>query len=203
MTTTATATIIASNTALATASQEVASTEVASVPPLLPGEEIYDITSAVTMPYPWLNDIVCGGIVLIVLLAIYFFYRWLTAPVERIRKEIKQSAETQAHRAIKRLQLSDVWQRNDIKAICENVAAILKNYAQDKHNIGIGAAATSDEFINYLLDGKVRNEIMSDVRDMLGFCDEIRYMALENTQFTSESLVETLTKLIDAGGWTK
>ena len=195
-------TTIASSTAAAAASAS-ASSNVASIPALPPGEEIYDLMGSQSMEYPWMNLIGQIALVALCLYLIWLFYSWLTAPVERKRVPIVQSPETQALRAIKRLKLSEIWEKRNIKSICENVAAILKNYALDAYKIGIGAAATTDEFVVDIINEKVRNEITSKIREMLDYCDEIRYTGINNESVKQEELVNSLEELINTRGWRK
>ncbi len=198
---TETSTIVTSTIASATASTATASANVASAPALPPGEEIYDLMGSVTMSYPWLQLLGEIAIAIIALLLIWYFYSWITAPVERVRKPIIQSPETQAFRAIKRLKLSNIWEKRDIKSICENVAAILKNYTYDVYKISIGAAATTDEFIPALIDGSIRNDILSEIKEMLEYCDEVRYTGESNNEIEQEELITKLEKLINTGRW--
>ena len=193
----ATHTIIASNTG--NISSETA--RIASIPALPIGEEIYDLMDTVSMSYPWENLFLEIAIIIVCIYFLYLFYSWITSPVEKKRNPIVQSPETQALRAIKRLKLSDVWEKRNIKSICENVASILKNYALDAYHIGLGAASTTDEFIPAVIDGKVKNEILCQIREMLDYCDEIRYTGNNNEKLKPEELVNTLEKLINTKGW--
>ena len=193
---------IASSAAVAAKTASVPS-NVASIPVLPPGEEIYDLMGTQTMDYPWLSLIGQIALVIFCLYLLWLFYSWLTAPVERKRVPIVQSPEVQALRAIKRLKLSEIWEKRNIKSICENVSVILKNYALDAYNIGIGAAATTDEFIVDIINEKVRNEVTSKIREMLNFCDEIRYTGSDNAYIEQEALVKTLEELINTRGLRK
>ena len=195
-------TTIASPTAAVAASAS-ATSNVASIPALPPGEEIYDLMRSQSMEYPWMSLIGQIALAALCLYLIWLFYSWLTAPVERKRVPIVQSPETQALRAIKRLKLSEIWEKRNIKSICENVAAILKNYALDAYKIGIGAAATTDEFVIDIINEKVRNEIISKIREMLDYCDEIRYTGINNESVKQEELVNSLEELINTRGWRK
>ena len=195
-------TTIASPTAAVAASAS-ATPNVASIPALPPGEEIYDLMGSQSMEYPWMSLIGQIALIALCLYLIWLFYSWLTAPVERKRVPIVQSPETQALRAIKRLKLSEIWEKRNIKSICENVAAILKNYALDAYKIGIGAAATTDEFVVDIINEKVRNEITSKIREMLDYCDEIRYTGINNESIKQEELVNSLEELINTRGWRK
>ena len=192
--------IIATTTSTASvASATSAASQTPKLPPL--GEEIFDIAGTVDMSYPWLLLFEKIALAAVGLGIVWLIYKMLTAPVERVRKPIVQSPEVMAKRAIKRMKLSEIWEKQDIKSICENVAAILKNYALDEYKISIGAAATSDEFIPDLINGHVRNEVLSEIRNLLAYCDEIRYTGSENDSRTPESLVDSLEKLISIKGW--
>lgn len=192
--------------ATTTSTANVASvTSVASQTPQLPpmGEEIFDILGTVGMSYPWLMLVGKIAMAAVCLCLVWLFYKWVTAPVKRVKKIIVQSPEVMAKRAIKRMKLSEIWENRNIKSICENIVAILKNYALDEYKLSIGAAATTDEFIPDLINGHVKNEVLSEVKLLLEYCDEVRYTGRENNSRTPESLVETLEKLIDIKGWRK
>lgn len=192
--------IIATTTSTASvASATSAASQTPKLPPL--GEEIFDIAGTVDMSYPWLLLFEKIALAAVGLGIVWLIYKMLTAPVERVRKPIVQSPEVMAKRAIKRMKLSEIWEKQDIKSICENVAAILKNYALDEYKLSIGAAATSDEFIPDLINGHVRNEVLSEIRNLLAYCDEIRYTGSESNSRTPENLVATLEKLISIKGW--
>ncbi len=192
--------IIATTTSTASvASATSAASQTPKLPPL--GEEIFDIAGTLDMSYPWLLLFEKIALAAVGLGIVWLIYKMLTAPVERVRKPIVQSPEVMAKRAIKRMKLSEIWEKQDIKSICENVAAILKNYALDEYKLSIGAAATSDEFIPDLINGHVRNEVLSEIRNLLAYCDEIRYTGSENDSRTPESLVDSLEKLISIKGW--
>ncbi len=197
-------TAIASSTmASMTASVATDSAKVASFPALPPGEEIYDLMGSFSMSYPWLK--LLGEILLwvISIYLIWWLYSWITAPIERKRNPIIQSPETQALRAIKRLKLSEIWEQRNIKSVCENVATILKNYCLDAYKLGIGAAATTDEFIPILIDGEVKNAILSPIKEMLEYCDEVRYTGTSDNRIEQEELVDKLEKLINTKEWRK
>ena len=190
-----------STIASSTIANATASTNIATAPALPPGEEIYDLMGSATMNYPWLELLGEIAIAIVALILIWLFYSWLTAPVERTRKPIVQSPETQAFRAIKRLKLSSIWEKRDLKSICENVASILKNYTYDVYKLSFGAAATTDEFIPALIDGSIKNDILSEIKEMLNYCDEVRYTGNTNNGINQEELVTKLEKLINTRGW--
>ncbi len=196
-----TSTIASSTIASATISSASATTNIATAPALPPGEEIYDIMGTVNMSYNWLQLVFEILMVIVCIYLLWLFYSWITAPVERERKPIIQSPETQAFRAIKRLKLSSIWEQRDIKSICENVAAILKNYTFDVYKLGIGAASTTDEFIPALINGEIKNNILSEIKEMLEFCDEVRYTGNTNNNIPQEVLVKKLENLINTRGW--
>lgn len=199
--------IIASATASGTAgmnaseSAGINATQTQQFPPM--GEEIFDLMNTVKMQYPWGELLINITMTIIAIIVLYLFYCWLTKPVEKVRKPIIQSPHKQAERAITRMRLSPIWEQKNVKAICETIVAILKNYAKDEFHIGIGDAATTDEFIPVLIDAKVKNQIISEIRELLDYCDEARYTGVISNRKSPENLVETLEHLIDCGGWTR
>lgn len=193
--------MLATETSIISSQTANVAASVATAPALPLGEEIYDIMGGVTLSYPWLSLVGRVSLYILGLYLLFLFYKWLTKPVELVRKPIYQSPETQAFRAIKRLKLSEVWEQQNVKAICENVVAILKNYALDAYRLSIGAAATSDEFIPALIDGKVINQIVSEVKEMLEYCDEVRYTGNSSNRYKPDELVSVLEKLINTKGW--
>ena len=203
MTATGTSIIASSTLASTTASVASSTTKIASMPALPPGEEIYDLMGTFSLSYPWGKLVLEILIVIFCIYLIWLFYSWLITPVERKRIPIVQSPEVQALRAIKRLKLSDIWEKRNLKSICENVAAILKNYALDAYKISLGAAATTDEFVLDIINGKVKNEVTSKIKEMLNFCDEIRYTGNTSNSFNQEDLVNSLEELINTRGWRK
>ena len=203
MTATGTSIIASSTLGSATANVASSASNVASMPALPPGEEIYDLMGTFSMSYPWGKLAIEILIVIVCIYLIWLFYSWLITPVERKRVPIVQSPEVQALRAIKRLKLSEIWEKKNLKSICENVAAILKNYALDAYKISLGAAATTDEFVLDIINGKVKNEVTSKIKEMLNFCDEIRYTGNTNNSFNQEDLVNSLEELINTRGWRK
>ena len=201
MVSTSTTNIIATATASGIASSTSVATEALKVPHF--GEEIFDIAGTASMAYPWLNFAEQILLWVIGLGMVIGLYKWLTAPVERKRKQIVQSPEVQALRAIKRMRLSEFWEKRNLKAVCENSVAILKNYAYETYKISIGAAATSDEFIPALINSKVKNEVLATIKSMLNYCDEVRYTGKETNGMSQEELVNILEKLINTKGWRK
>jgi hypothetical protein len=179
------------------------STNIASFPALPPGEEIYDLMDTLSMSFPWFDSIKEIVLIVIGVIIISYFYKWLISPVIKKRVPIDQSPETHAIRAIKRLKLSDVWKNRDIKTICEKVASILKNYALEAYKIGIGDAATTDEFIIDIINCKIKNSILSEIKNILNYCDDVRYTGGNVDNIKPEDLIQTLENLIHTEGWIK
>lgn len=175
----------------------------ASLPTLPPGEEIYDIMPPHGLQYPWWELIAQVLVVVGVFYVLWLFYRWLTMPVIRERKPMVQSPQKQAQRAIARLKLSPVWQQRQLKEICEVFASILKTYAREGFGLGIGAAATTDEFMASLQGGRVMKQIVADARELLFVCDQIKYTGQEQHEKTPEDLVEILQSLVLKEEWRK
>ena len=49
----------------------------------------------------------------------------------------------------------------------------------------------------------MKNEIISKIREMLDYCDEVRYTGQSSEMITQEELVASLEKLINTRGWRK
>ena len=117
----------------------------ADLPPLPPGEEIYDIKPLISIPYPWLSTILSVLLAAIALWLIYLFFKWLLAPIPRTKKILKPIDPLQeALKALERLRTSPLWEPSRIKDVCEHIALILKVYLKNKFNIGPGKSATTD-----------------------------------------------------------
>lgn len=168
--------------------------------PLPPGEEIYDLMPALPVAFPWWQYLFhfLGWVLAAWLL--YRIYNWLISEPERVRPVIRQSPEKMAFRAIKRLQLSPVWQNRQMKEICETLVFILKSYLFEKYQIGLGPAATSDEMLQTLVAENSSPELRRKVAQLFDTCDRIKFMG-ESGDAAAEDLLETLFYLIKAEGW--
>lgn len=174
---------------------------IASYPALPPGEEIYDLMPPQTLNYPWWQLVLQVATVVMVFYLLWLFYRWITSPVVRQRKAIVQSPQKQALRAIERLKLSPVWQQRHLKEICEILPGILKTYAHDGFGLGIGAAATSDELMRSLLNGRIANSICSEIKELVTACDLIKYAGVVEYKKSPDELLAMLHKLVVREGW--
>jgi len=175
----------------------------ATMPSLLPGEEIYDALPGLELPYPWLEFI---GYTIAVIAAFYLLralYLWITAPVMRERVIILQSPQKMALRAIERLKLSPVWQQKQLKEISETIAHILKDFALEEHQIGLGAPATTDELLQSLQSSRVKAEVYTDIKDLMSDCDRIKYTGSEILPRSPEEMLNILKELILTPGWLK
>lgn len=181
----------------------VSPAENATMPPLLPGEEIYDILPGRALPYPWLEFIGYTIAFVAVFYLLRAFYLWLTAPVVRERRIIQQSPQKMALRAIERLKLSPVWQQGQLKEIAETIAHILKDFALEEHQIGLGAPATTDELLQSLQSSRVKAEIYTDIKDLMSDCDRIKYTGSVILSRTPEDLLVLLKQIIMLPGWKK
>lgn len=168
--------------------------------PLPPGEEIYDLMPVVTMSFPWWQYLLHALLWLMALWLLYRFYQWLIREPERVRQVIRQSPEKMAFRAIKRLQLSPVWEKRQMKEICETLVFILKSYLFERYEIGLGPAATSDEMLQSLADNKISPDLRHRVARLFETCDRVKFCG-ETSPESAEDLLETLYALIKAEGW--
>ncbi len=177
-----------------------AATPSADLPTLPPGEEIYDLMPPVSVPFPWLQFLSQIFLWALVLLLMYLFYRWLQKEPSRERIIIRPDPEKMAIRAIERLKLSPVWQKRQMKEICESLAAILKSYLFERYQIGLGMASTSDEMMASLLNSSP--ELRRRACGLFDDCDRVKFMG-DQIDSTPEKLLEILTGLIKAEGWKK
>ncbi|KAF1083556.1 MAG: hypothetical protein GQF41_0334 [Candidatus Rifleibacterium amylolyticum] len=172
-----------------------------ALPALPPGEEIYDLMPAHSVGLPILY--ILGQVLLVILVfwLLGLFYRWLTTPVQRPRRKLELSPQQTALRAIARLERSPVWQQRQMKEICESVAAILKTYAHDAYAIGIGAAATTDEFLESFRRTGMAAAIFARSRDLLNDCDQIKFAGVEGDPDLADGMLSELKQLITQEGW--
>ncbi|MEW6711666.1 MAG: hypothetical protein AB1403_17725 [Candidatus Riflebacteria bacterium] len=177
-----------------------AATSSADLPTLPPGEEIYDLMPPVTVPFPWFQLLSQIFFWAFILLVMYGFYRWLQKEPSRERIILRPDPEKMATRAIERLKLSPVWQKRQMKEICESLAAILKSYLFERYQIGIGVAATSDEMMASLVNSE--SELRRRACGLFDDCDRVKFMGAQ-IDSSPERLLEILTGLIKAEGWKK
>jgi hypothetical protein len=169
--------------------------------PLPYGEEIFDLMAPQHLPYPWLSLVFHVLAFVFAFYLIWFFYRWLTAPVARTKRNLSQSPQKSARRAIERLKLSPIWEEKKNKEICEVIASILKNYANEAFAIGIGAASTTDELLDDLRNSRIDNRIYTDIKRLLLACDQIKYAGIREPERSPDELVELLSGLVAEPGW--
>ncbi len=172
-----------------------------ALPALPPGEEIYDLMPVHSVGLPILHVLGQALLVVAVFWLLWLFYRWLTTPVQRPRRKIELSPQQMALRAIARLERSPVWQQRQMKEICENIAGILKTYAHDAYAIGIGAAATTDEFLESFRRNGMATAIFARSRDLLNDCDQIKFAGVEGDPDLAAGMLNELKQLVTQGDW--
>ncbi len=185
-----------SGAAVATASVATATT----LPPLPPGEEIYDLMPTLTMSLPWLSYLFKIFVVVLVIYCLYRLYIWMITEPIRVRPPLVVSPEKAAFRAIERLRLSPVWQQRQMKEICETLTFILKSYLFERYQVGLGPAATSDEFLRSLAEKNPAPELKKRVAELFAACDRVKFMG-ESSQIAAEDLLESVWQLIKSEGW--
>ncbi|MFZ5949578.1 MAG: hypothetical protein ACOYXC_02650 [Candidatus Rifleibacteriota bacterium] len=177
-----------------------AATSSAELPTLPPGEEIYDLMPPVSVPFSWLQLFSQVFFWALFLLMMYGLYRWLLVEPKRQRIIPRPDPEKMAARAIERLKISPVWQKRQMKEICESLTAILKSYLFERYEIGLGVAATSDEMMASLVNSEP--ELRRRACGLFDDCDRVKFMG-DQIDSTPEKLLEILTGLIKAEGWKK
>ena len=171
------------------------------LPALPPGEEIYDLMPVHSVGIPILPILGQALLVVAAFWLLWLFYRWLTTPVQRPRRKLELSPQQMALRAIARLERSPVWQHRQMKEICESVAAILKTYAHDAWAIGIGAAATTDEFLESFRHHGMATSIFARSRDLLNDCDQIKFAGIDGDPDMAAGMLNELKQLVTQEGW--
>lgn len=168
-----------------------------SLPVLPPGEEIYDITKPVSMPYPWLEKILVVLAYLIAIWVMYKMLKWLLTPAKRVKKELPPIDPLKAAmRSLIRLQKSPLWENGQVKDVCEQIVFILKSFIKLKYNIGLGAAATTDELLESLRKNIKNKSFISKTKDLLYFCDNIKYAKGELGSTTFSDLIKKTEVLL-------
>lgn len=87
-----------------------------------------------------------------------------------------------------------------MKEICETLVLILKNYIKDAHEIGLGAAATSDEMLLSLEQEKIPANLLKQIAELFEICDRIKYTG-QVYEADAENLLGTVKTLVLSGGW--
>jgi len=172
-----------------------------ALPALPPGEEIYDLMPVHSVGLPILQVLGQALAVLAVFWLLWLFYRWLATPVQRPRRKLELSPQQMALRAIARLERSPVWQQRQMKEICENIAGILKTYAQNAYAIGIGPAATTDEFLESFRHNVMATSIFARSRDLLNDCDQIKFAGAKADPELASGMLNELKQLVSKEDW--
>lgn len=174
---------------------------VASAAFLPPGEEIFDIRPAVQIQWPWWETVFEVFLIILLFWLLWLFYQWLLMPVARVQKKNVQSPQKQALRAIERLQLSPVWEHRQMKEICETLAVILKTYAHEAFNLGLGASSTTDELFVVLDRSTIVGDVYGQVRELLLACDLVKFAGRDSSDVDPEVLLKTLANLVRREAW--
>lgn len=176
-------------------------TATAGIKPLPAGEEIYDIFPKVEIAsYLWL----WAALALLVLAALiyYFLRKKLQKKQADVKSEpVKECPRKVALRSINELLESKLLANNDYKEVCAAVTRILKTYAHDMYEVGIGSGATSDEFLRDFDNFFISEEISENVRKIMRRCDLIMYVGADTTYDEVEGLIGEVTNLVKTDRW--
>ncbi|RCK80418.1 MAG: hypothetical protein OZSIB_3164 [Candidatus Ozemobacter sibiricus] len=194
--------------ATAPASQEAAAsrwpnaTSSSDLPPLPPGEEIYDLRPLHPVPFPWLATIARWTAMLILAWAGWRFLHWWLAPVPRVPRPARPVDPLQeALRALDRLRASPLWDPSRVKDVCERVALILKVFLKARFGLGLGGAATTDELLEDLRRQRVPISLVNRSAELLGLCDEVRYARGSLGDRPLDHLYTQVRELLLRGDW--
>jgi hypothetical protein len=175
----------------------------ASMPSLLPGDEIYDVKAPVAIPVPWLSWFLHGALFLGVVYVLWRVLVWYITPgpVPEARPVPPPDPLKEARAALARLKRSPVWQEGRVKDICEALTAILKAYLKDKFRLGLGAASTTTELLRELQAQRVRTDLAERARELMDVCDGVKYAKGALGRFSLDGLFQQTTDLIEKGEW--
>ncbi len=179
-----------------------AATAGAALPPLPPGEEIYDLRPLQPVPFPWLATIARWAVALALAWLGWRSLRWWLAPVARAPRPPRPVDHLQeALRALDRLRASPVWDPSRVKDVCERVALILKVFLKGRFGLGLGGAATSDELLDDLRRQRVPVSLVTRSAELLGVCDEVRYARGSLGDRPLDHLYTQVRELLLRGDW--
>lgn len=196
--------MIASETIATSAVTAVATptSSVASLPVLPPGEEIYDIAMPAVMPYPWLNFIIYYSLWALGLWIAYKLFIWIITPAPMKRKELPPiDPLKEALRALDRLRKSPLWEKGQVKDVCERLVYILKYFLKAKFELGIGVASTSDELIASMKTAEVNNRLIKISQELFDLCDSVRYAKGQLGATTFDDLLSSVETLLKSEEW--
>lgn len=172
------------------------------LPPLSPGEDIYDIRNFERIPYPWLEQLgkTAAGILALWLAA--RFLRWLLMPAEESpRKPHQVDHLKDALTAMDRLKKSPVWRNDHIKDICEQMTAIFKNFLKNRFELGLGCAATSDELNMDMTKKRVPEHLRKSAFDLMQICDGVKFAKCDLTAMTRDKIFDEIIDLLTSKDW--
>ena len=175
---------------------------IATLTPLSPGEEIYGITSPVSMSFPWLATIAEGiAWVLLVYISLKLLF-WLLTPSKRKRKKLPPpDPQKEALKALERLKKSPIWTNFQDKDVCEKLTSILKVFLKKRFDLGLGVASTSDEIIETMYRQNISGNLIKFSQDLFGICDSIKYAKGELMHENYEELYEQVKSLLLREDW--
>lgn len=171
------------------------------LPPLPEGEEIYDIMPAVKIPvalWPW------ALVILGFLLLAYYLYRRhkkRALQPEPAKPVVKECPRKVANRAVAQLLASAAYKDGNHKELCARMAQILKTYAQDMLEVGFGAGATSDEFMQALSAYRLNEATVSRCQSICRYGDGVLYRRVLGSKTEIDSLIKDLKYLIELDKW--
>lgn len=181
--------------ALATSALQIAST-----PP--PGEEIFGPRGPFAVPYPWFEQLLQWSVVVLVAFLVWRSGLWLlTAPAKTGRKAVPIDYRKSALAALERLRRSPMWTEDQVKDVCEHLARILKDFLKNQFNIGWGAAATSDECLDFLEQHRVVPALQDQVAVLLRLFDEVKFARGSLGATTHEDLYQRIRDLLLQEEW--
>ncbi|MDD3000880.1 MAG: hypothetical protein PHF29_03930 [Candidatus Riflebacteria bacterium] len=173
----------------------------ADIKPLPEGEEIYDIFPKVEIA-SYFGLWVTLALLVLAVLAYYFLRKKLQKKQVEVKSEpVKECPRKVALREINDLLASSLLANSDYKEVCAVFVRILKTYAHDMYDVGIGYGATSEEFLRDFDDFFITEEVKKSVHKIMRRCDLIMYLGAEAKREEVEALISEVKKLVEADRW--
>lgn len=175
------------------------------LPPLPPGEEIYDLRKPRPVPFPWgwyLVRLVGAGILAWVVfkLSARLMHGGQIDPAQEPPAPPPDPLE-EALAALRRLRESSLWREGRYKDICEHLALVFKVFLHDRFGLGIGAASTVGELVSDLRGKSVDPSLCRQVEDLLELFDAVKYAAGDLGGIPLENLHDRILALIRREDW--
>ncbi len=190
--------------AFAAAPMPASSPTPSALPPLPPGEEIYDLAAERFLAPPWVSLAVDALLMLVMLAAAWYILRRLvclgmqqevsveTPPPDPLEEALDRLQHVRSHLAAGIL--------ND-KDLCEQLAGILKVFAWRLRGVGYGFGSTSDELLECLRRDLFKQSLIQDIERIQNLTDAVKFARGTLGTLTPEEMIAGYENLIRRPEW--